>query len=158
MQGNLHVQTQLIKALKRDIVQHRRHIQNSLASKLAFEVRKHKAIDDHFVHKKMAIRRAGDATKKMLGEKQSYYVGRGQLAMDMVYSDIHYKLVDLEKEIMEGLEALKRENEQSIDEIKLVEHRMAVRRSACHFFKGLYESEPSVPVGESLEMLRHLDN
>ena len=154
MHANTHTQTQLVKALKREMIQHRRCIQNSLADRLVSDVRRYKTIDDHFAAKKGVIVRTAEHTKDVLDRKHQFYSGRGELAIDMVFGDMDSKLRKLQRDMNREFESLKRENRACMDTIDAMHHKMAVQRSTCHFFKALYETEPSRPIGESIEMLR----
>lgn len=148
------IQTQLVKALKRDILLHRRRIQTNVSNQLLYDVKKHRIVDDHFDAKRSALIHAANASKHRLDARHEYYEGRGHLALDVIHSELFAKLDRLETRVVDDLEALKAQNNDILKELAELEHTMAVRQSACHFFKSLYEKDPARPVGETREMLQ----
>lgn len=147
------IQTHLVKTLKRDILIQRRMIQHTLSTRLLYDVKKHRIVDEHFDSKRRALLRAADASKHHLDARMDYYTGRGHVALDMLYSELFAKLDRLETTVMGDLEALKAHNDTILKELADLEHTMAIRQSTCHFFKGLYETHPARPVGETRDML-----
>lgn len=149
--GNAHIQAHLVNTLRRDILCHRQSIQMALTNQLSFDIKKIKMTDEHFAAQKKALARTAEASKRHIAEHQCIYTYRGKLAMDMVSEDIDRKFCKLQKDMNDSMESLKNGSEHSM---AVVEHSMAVRKSTTHFFKQLYESSPSKPVGETLDMLR----
>lgn len=148
------IQTQLVKAVKRDILLHRRRVQSALSSHVLRDVHKHRVIDDHMSAKRRAIVNTAVATKRRIDATHELNEGRGHLALDVIYTDLIHALDRLETKITDDLEALKSQNEDILKDLAELEHTMAVRQSSCHFFKGLYERDRARPVGETLEMMR----
>lgn len=153
-QGNRDIQTKLVHSLQRDITNRRRAVQNSLARQLTIDIKKYRTVEDHFSQRKKALIDISERTKESIDEKEDYYVSRGNLSLDMAYTETLYKLNMMEEKIMQQLDDVKKQNQKVLKELELLEHRMAVRKSTCHFFKCLYESDPAKPVGETLDMLR----
>lgn len=137
-EGNPHMQTHLVKSIKRDILRQRQTLQNSLASTLSQEIRKYKAVDEHFDTKRQAMVRAVDSTKRILGDKEAYFTQRGFVAMDMTYSKILHTLEEFERTWANQVEELKVQDQRMVSDVKVLECHMKARNNDFLFFKNLY--------------------
>lgn len=137
-EGNPHIQTHLVKTIKRDILRHRITLQNSLASSLAQDVKKYRVVDEHFDTTKQAMVRSVESTKRSLGDKEVYYTQRGFLAMDMAYSKIINTLGEFEQAWSEEVNDMKRQDERIVSDVKTLECQMKARQNEFLFFKNLY--------------------
>jgi hypothetical protein len=130
-------QTQLMKSLKSDIIRQRRTIQNSLATRLANDIRKHRVVDEHFDTRHHELTRTAETIKKTLHDKETYYARRGSLAMDMAYTHVLHTLGKFEKTVVDEFGDLKREDDCMLSDVKALEYRMKSHKNECLFFKNL---------------------
>ena len=131
------IQTQLVKTLNREVLAHRRALRNTLASQVTNDVRKYRVMDEHYASKKQALIHAVESVKLAMDTKESYYIHRGFLALDMAYTKVLHTLGEFERAWSDEVTDLQRQDTRMVADAKLMASKIKSRQNEFLFFKSL---------------------